>query len=246
MKVILNLHKKIDKYKKRVSESINLYPYINPYEKYMILKNEKKMLVNINIIFCFIRIFPFLFLLKKELSNGVHFLFYIDFFYILIVRIWDYFVTQFLNSDNYDNFGNDFGKYVLYGLATCGIYECFYFIYSLYLIYNYYVNSLIFNILSLIIIGKIILTTIPLFNCKISEKFSFFKMSKNLSVNLYIDKIKFTELDDCCGICLEKFKKDEYILRMNNCSHYYHESCILKWFKQGKVNCPMCRKCILY
>jgi len=71
-------------------------------------------------------------------------------------------------------------------------------------------------------------------------------MSNELSVNLDIDKIKFTELDSCCGICLEKFKKDEYILRMNNCSHYFHENCIKKWFKKDKVNCPMCRRCILY
>lgn len=30
-------------------------------------------------------------------------------------------------------------------------------------------------------------------------------------------------------------------LKCRTCSYKFHNSCIFKWFQQGKANCPMCR-----
>ena len=60
---------------------------------------------------------------------------------------------------------------------------------------------------------------------------------------------------DCCGICLGDFsekvedgKEEMMIVRTPQCSHYYHEECILSWIdsqveKGENPNCPICRKC---
>lgn len=42
-----------------------------------------------------------------------------------------------------------------------------------------------------------------------------------------------------CPICLEGM--EENIVKLNNCSHQYHESCIADWLIR-KRNCPVCRE----
>ena len=42
-----------------------------------------------------------------------------------------------------------------------------------------------------------------------------------------------------CCICLDSTDSNFGVLR--NCSHWYHESCIKKWFKVQK-SCPLCKK----
>lgn len=43
-----------------------------------------------------------------------------------------------------------------------------------------------------------------------------------------------------CSICLENFKKTEFVFRLQ-CRHYFHEDCIVTWFEKNKV-CPLCMK----
>lgn len=42
-----------------------------------------------------------------------------------------------------------------------------------------------------------------------------------------------------CSICLNHFSKDETITYLP-CLHYYHHSCIMKWFKDNHT-CPICK-----
>ena len=44
--------------------------------------------------------------------------------------------------------------------------------------------------------------------------------------------------DDICLICHENYEnKKEYTLE---CNHKYHTDCIMKWFRMGNKNCPLC------
>lgn len=46
-----------------------------------------------------------------------------------------------------------------------------------------------------------------------------------------------------CPICLiELTSKDEKKLL---CGHCFHETCLMKWEKQGKNTCPICRRCFI-
>lgn len=47
-------------------------------------------------------------------------------------------------------------------------------------------------------------------------------------------------LNECCFICMEKYKLSEYKRELPNCKHYYHKKCIDKWLKK-KATCPNCR-----
>ena len=42
-----------------------------------------------------------------------------------------------------------------------------------------------------------------------------------------------------CSICIEKLKPKETLVLLE-CSHHFHESCVLKWF-ESKNSCPLCR-----
>ena len=44
-----------------------------------------------------------------------------------------------------------------------------------------------------------------------------------------------------CAICLEETKKNESIVKMSVCNHYYHEKCALATLNT-KEECPLCRK----
>lgn len=46
--------------------------------------------------------------------------------------------------------------------------------------------------------------------------------------------------DEYCSICLEEFIQKENIITLE-CSHYYHQKCIIDWFKK-ETTCPLCRK----
>ena len=54
-------------------------------------------------------------------------------------------------------------------------------------------------------------------------------------------KFQFTEEmnDKECSICLEEFKKDEELIKIE-CQHYFHGTCINNWFKTNGT-CPLCR-----
>ena len=46
-----------------------------------------------------------------------------------------------------------------------------------------------------------------------------------------------------CVICLDSFKKDEKISKLE-CNHVYHTECIKLWFTNN-LSCPMCRRIII-
>lgn len=43
-----------------------------------------------------------------------------------------------------------------------------------------------------------------------------------------------------CSICLSLFLEKQCV-KMNQCEHIYHESCIKEWLKINNL-CPLCRK----
>ena len=57
--------------------------------------------------------------------------------------------------------------------------------------------------------------------------------------------IRFTEemKDKECSICLEEFKKDEEVIKIE-CQHYFHRTCIEDWFNIN-ITCPLCRLCLI-
>ena len=44
---------------------------------------------------------------------------------------------------------------------------------------------------------------------------------------------------ESCSICIESFKQDE-LLSVLSCDHFYHPSCIYEWL-QKNLHCPLCR-----
>lgn len=47
---------------------------------------------------------------------------------------------------------------------------------------------------------------------------------------------------DCC-ICLNKIKKDNVIVIMEQCGHMYHKACLFNWVDLSKKTfCPYCRQ----
>ena len=93
-------------------------------------------------------------------------------------------------------------------------------------------KNMIFTTVSLIILGLSCLT-------------ACFRYGDNKPIikrNQLGEKIFFTDIlsSDECSICLDKFKKDDKIIKLN-CSHTYHFQCITQWFKQD-ITCPICRQ----
>ena len=43
-----------------------------------------------------------------------------------------------------------------------------------------------------------------------------------------------------CDICLEKNNKK--FIKLNNCSHSFHEECVKNWIYEGNNTCPLCRE----
>lgn len=49
-------------------------------------------------------------------------------------------------------------------------------------------------------------------------------------------------INDTCSICLERFKLDDMINKLN-CNHIYHKGCLDSWIQNN--NCPLCRSIIV-
>ena len=43
--------------------------------------------------------------------------------------------------------------------------------------------------------------------------------------------------ENICSICYEPLNESDSNLE---CGHRYHSNCIIKWFRSGKQNCPLC------
>jgi hypothetical protein len=46
---------------------------------------------------------------------------------------------------------------------------------------------------------------------------------------------------DQCTICLDDYKRGDQLVRLHNCTHVFHLSCVSKWLITSKNECPCCR-----
>jgi len=47
--------------------------------------------------------------------------------------------------------------------------------------------------------------------------------------------------DERCPVCLDDYQADDELLRITDCSHWFHRCCLEQWL--GNANtCPVCRK----
>lgn len=55
-----------------------------------------------------------------------------------------------------------------------------------------------------------------------------------------LPKVKFDQVEQAtCAICLEIYQQSE-ILTQLRCCHFFHSSCVTRWFQQS-TQCPLCR-----
>ena len=54
--------------------------------------------------------------------------------------------------------------------------------------------------------------------------------------------IRLNENDSCCIICFHDYKEDD-LIKVLGCNHFYHQKCIDEWLKISPT-CPTCRKSI--
>ena len=53
-----------------------------------------------------------------------------------------------------------------------------------------------------------------------------------------------TKVPKLCPICRDVLDSDVTLLP--DCSHEYHEECIMRWVKIGSNSCPLCKKSVAY
>ncbi len=66
------------------------------------------------------------------------------------------------------------------------------------------------------------------------------KRKRNLIKKLTVRIVEKTEKDEVCSICLSSFEVGQRV-KVLNCGHDFHDSCIDGWFAIQFV-CPLCRK----
>ena len=72
------------------------------------------------------------------------------------------------------------------------------------------------------------------------KKIDLKKLFENTKLSLQKNIIN---KDEKCSICNDSFKEDD-ICRINNkCNHYYHQTCIDKWYISN-TKCPICNQTI--
>ena len=85
---------------------------------------------------------------------------------------------------------------------------------------------------------------------KNSLKIFYLDNVDNNKINKFFDCNEFKNLANCnnysnncsCNICLNKFKDNDSVRKMLNCNHFFHKSCIDKWFiKSNTIKCPICK-----
>lgn len=90
--------------------------------------------------------------------------------------------------------------------------------------------------------------TDPLLN--LLSEISYIINNENFTTNeqstINIEPKKYSEIDNNlhsqneCPICLEEFKSDDVVYKLE-CNHNYHKSCLDTWFVRQN-SCPMCKK----
>lgn len=49
--------------------------------------------------------------------------------------------------------------------------------------------------------------------------------------------------DDCCVICLERMDLSCEKITKTTCGHYFHERCLIEWYRKGNTYCTLCPIC---
>ncbi|KAL4429059.1 hypothetical protein ABPG74_022145 [Tetrahymena malaccensis] len=65
------------------------------------------------------------------------------------------------------------------------------------------------------------------------------------SINVFMNSLSLSLGDkDKCSICLIEYEKDEIVIVLPKCKHYFHQDCIKLWL-QSNSKCPFCRDNII-
>ena len=57
--------------------------------------------------------------------------------------------------------------------------------------------------------------------------------------------VNLDDSDEKCMICLENLSNEQQY-SLPECSHTFHQNCIMQWFRSGSHKCPLCNNCLLY
>ena len=57
---------------------------------------------------------------------------------------------------------------------------------------------------------------------------------------LVCKKVKGDQESQNCSICLETYKRDEFLVELD-CHHFFHAWCLTEWLND-EFNCPYCRR----
>lgn len=60
------------------------------------------------------------------------------------------------------------------------------------------------------------------------------------SLETYVYQKEGKEEEDDCVVCLGQLQQGELVVKLQFCSHFFHEKCINPWLRQHKT-CPICR-----
>lgn len=52
---------------------------------------------------------------------------------------------------------------------------------------------------------------------------------------------KRISMEECCCVCLCRFKEEEDVSELCYCQHLFHKICLEKWFDNQHTTCPLCR-----
>ena len=53
--------------------------------------------------------------------------------------------------------------------------------------------------------------------------------------------VNLDDSDEKCMICLENLSNEQQY-SLPECSHTFHQNCIMQWFRSGSHKCPLCNK----
>ena len=51
----------------------------------------------------------------------------------------------------------------------------------------------------------------------------------------------YTKKTTECMVCLSAYNKNDEIIQIKHCSHFFHKRCLDKWWHKYQQNCPCCR-----
>jgi len=113
---------------------------------------------------------------------------------------------------------------------------------------SHYLDNFVVDLRDDMMIGNDNDITDPLLN--LLSEISYIINNENFTTNeqstINIEPKKYSEIDNNlhsqneCPICLEEFKSDDVVYKLE-CNHNYHKSCLDTWFVRQN-SCPMCKK----